>query len=97
MPCGERGAADADGDKARKWSLHVRILAVCHVLSYGVQALAFVGLALPAAFLTGFGRALDPMVIGLRVTSAAILGLCWVFRRWFVWWGRKNYPTGKPE
>ena len=32
---------------------------------------------------------------GLRVASAAVLVLCWVYRGWFVRWGQRNYPTGK--
>lgn len=99
MPLMEQQGNDAGGDEveAARWPLYVRVLAVCYVLSYALQVVAFFGLVLSAAFLSGFGRRLNPWAIGLLVTGAAVVIFCWLFRRWFVWWGRRNYPTGKPE
>jgi cyanophycinase len=44
----------------------------------------------------GLSRSLDGLV--LRLGGAGILTVlaCAAFRRWFVRWGRQNYPTGKP-
>src|SRR4051794_10725967 len=92
----EEGQAEAP-DAVPRWPLYVRVLAVCYVLTYPVQALAFVALVLPAAFLTGLVGPLDGVVLGLRLASVLVLVLCWGFRYWFVRWGRRNYPTGKPE
>jgi hypothetical protein len=79
------------------WPWYVRVLAVSFVLSYLVQPVAFVGLAGAAVLLYGFGHPLDGLVVGLGVAAVIAFLLCAAFRWWFVRWGRRRYPTGKPE
>ena len=85
------GPADAP-----TWPLSVRVLAVCYVLSYAVQPVAFVGLTGTAALLYGLGRPLDGLVLGLGAAGILIVLVCGAYRRWFVRWGRRKYPSGKP-
>jgi hypothetical protein len=79
------------------WPLYVRVLAVSFVLSYAVQWIAFLGLTGAAALLYGLRHRLDGLVLGLGLGGVACVILCGAFRRWFVRWGRRNYPEGKPE
>jgi hypothetical protein len=74
------------------WPWYIRVLAVCYVLSYALQWLAFVGLTGTAAFLYARGHRLDSLVLGLAFSSLGCVLLCIVVRRRFVRWGRKNYP-----
>jgi hypothetical protein len=77
--------------------LYVRVLAVFHVLSYAVQWIGFLGLAGAAAILYARGQRLDALSLGLGLGGFLCVILCGAFRRWFVRWGRRNYPEGKPE
>jgi hypothetical protein len=86
-----------DGGQPPRWPLYVRVLAVSHVLSYALQPVAFIGLTGTAFLLYCLGRPLDGLVLGLGVGGIACVLLCSAFRRWFVAWGRRNYPEGKPE
>jgi hypothetical protein len=81
---------------APPWPLYVRVLAGCNVLSYGVQPAAFLGLTGTAGLLHGLGRPLDGLVLGLGAAGVLTVLLCGAYRRWFVRWGRRNHPTGKP-
>jgi hypothetical protein len=80
-----------------RWPLYVRALAIFHVLSYAVQWIAFLGAAGTAAILYARGHRLDGLVLGLGIGGIMCVILCSAFRRWFVRWGRRNYPEGKPE
>ena len=91
-----------DGRPGRKpaasaWPLYVRVLAVSYVLSYAVQWLAVLGFTGTAAVLFGMRRQLDGPTIGLGLGGVVSFMLCGGFRSWFVRWGRRNYPDGKPE
>jgi hypothetical protein len=79
-----------------KWPLYVRLLAVFYVLSYAVQIVAFLGLMGTAVVLFSLRQQVDEWVLGLGLGGLVCVILCEVFRRWFVRWGRRNYPTGKP-
>jgi hypothetical protein len=79
------------------WPLYVRVLAVSYVLSYLVQPVAFFGLAGAAVVLYCLGHPLDGLVVGLGVGGVLAFLLCEAFRRWFVRWGKRRYPNGKPE
>ncbi len=83
---------DSDGSSQQTWPLYVRVLAVCFVLSYVLQPVAFFGLTGTAALLYGFRHSLDGLVLGLGAAGISVAVLCAVFRRWFVAWGRSNYP-----
>jgi hypothetical protein len=93
------GAIDAGADSRADtptWPLYVRVLAVAYVLSYALQPVAFLGLTGTAALLYGLGRHLDGLVLGLGAAGVLVVLGCGAFRRWFVRWGRRNYPTGEP-
>jgi hypothetical protein len=82
---------------APQWPLYVRVFAVFHVLSYGVQWIGFLGLTGTAALLYGLRHRLDGVVLGLGLGGVICVILCSAFRRWFVRWGRKNYPARNAE
>jgi hypothetical protein len=86
-----RAGAPAD---APTWPRDVRVRAVCYVLSYAVQPVAFLGLTGTGALLYGLGRPLDVLVVGLGAAGILTVLACGAFRRWFVRWGRRKYPTG---
>jgi len=86
----------SQGEEAR-WPFYVRALAVLYVLSYAVQWIAFLGATGTAAILYARGHRLDGLVVGLGLGGIMCVILCGAFRRWFVRWGRRNYPEGKPE
>jgi hypothetical protein len=73
------------------------VLAVSYVLSDAVQWVGLLGLTGTAVVLAGLGRRLDGLVLGLGLGGIGCVVLCSAFRRWFVRWGRRNYPAGKPE
>jgi hypothetical protein len=73
------------------------VLAVSHVLSYAVQWLAVLGLTGTAAVLFGMRRQLDGLTSGFALSGVVSFMLCGAFRSWFVRWGKRNYPHGKPE
>ncbi|MFT3882915.1 MAG: hypothetical protein QM703_25075 [Gemmatales bacterium] len=76
--------------------LYVRILAVAHVLSLILGPVGCVILGAIARFLW-LKRGFDSLVIGLSLAGIGWL-LFWIgFRRWFVWWGRKNWPETMNE
>jgi hypothetical protein len=79
------------------WPLHVRVLAVSYVLSYAVQWLAFIGFTGTAAVLYVLKRRLYGLPLGLGVGGIICFILCGAFRRWFVQWGKRKYPTGTPK
>ena len=79
--------------EAPQWPVYVRVFAVFHVLSYAVQWVGFVGLTGTAAVLYGLRHRLDGVVLGLGLAGAICVILCSAFRRWFVRWGRRNYPA----
>jgi Ni/Fe-hydrogenase subunit HybB-like protein len=85
------------GDRQQVWPLYVRVLAVCCVLSYALQPVAFIGLTGTAVVLYGLGRPVDGLLVGLGAGGIVVVVLCGVFRRWFTAWGRRNYPEQKPE
>jgi hypothetical protein len=71
--------------------LYVRILAVAHVLSLILGPLGCVMLVGIAWFMW-VRHGFDGWVVGLSLAGIGWL-LFWIgFRRWFVWWGRKNWP-----
>jgi hypothetical protein len=79
------------------WPRYVRMLAVCYVLSYVLQPLAFLGLIGTALWLYTLGHALDGLWLGVGAGAIIVVLLCSAYRRWFVAWGRRNYPEGKLE
>jgi hypothetical protein len=81
---------------APTWPFSVRVLAVGYVLSYAVQPVAFLGLTGTAALLYGRGLPLDGLLLGLGAAGVLIVLACGAYRRWFVRWGRRHYPTGQP-
>src|SRR5262245_30699993 len=82
---------------APPWPRYVRLLAVSYVLSYALQWLALLGLTGTAAVLLGLGHRLDGLVVGLALGGLGSALLCAGFRHWFVRWGKRHYPAGKPE
>jgi hypothetical protein len=78
------------------WPLHVRVLAVLHVLSYPLGIIGFAVLTCRAGWLGARHGRWD-----LEFWSMALSGLCCLaaadrYRRWFENWGRRHYPDGTP-
>jgi hypothetical protein len=85
------------GDRQGVWPKPVRVLAVCYVLSYLLQPVAFFGLMGAVVVLYCLGHPFDGLLLGLGAGAIIALMACSGFRRWFVAWGRRNYPEGKLE
>jgi nitric oxide reductase large subunit len=84
-------------DHQRVWPKYVRVLAVCYVLSYVLQPVAFLGLTGTVVLLYYLGHPVDGLLLGVGAGAIIVVPLCSAFRRWFVAWGRRNYPKGKLE
>src|SRR5262245_5947347 len=98
MPQQDDGTVDRNSQRSDgPWPLYVRVLAVSYVLSYAVQVAAGIGLIGTAFVLHGLGHPFEGLPLAFGASGIAVVVLCSVFRRWFVAWGRRNYPEGKPK
>lgn len=82
-------------DPPPQFPLYVRVLAVAHVLSLAVGPIGFFVLAGIGCFLYVRQGRVDENVLALLAMGVACPGACALYRRWFVSWGRMNWPDGK--
>lgn len=67
------------------------------VLSQWLGPLGFVVLSSIASLLYVMGRGVNTLVIAFAVAALAWPALCAAYRWWFVQWGRRNWPHGRPS
>ena len=84
-----------DDDPQPQFPLYVRVLAVAHVLSLAIGPVGFIILAGISCFLYVRHGKVDDNVLALLATGIACPAACALYRRWFVSWGRMNWPDGK--
>lgn len=70
---------------------YVRILAVCHVLSYAAQPVGCIVLGVLAC-IHGFRHGFDEWTVSFGLGGVLWLVLCVQYRAWFVRWGRRHWP-----
>ncbi len=85
-------ASDNDGRPVPDFPTYVRWLAVLHVLSYSLAAVAFVVLMATACFLKLRRGQVDETVLVLGGLALACPPIGMIFRSWFVRFGRRHWP-----
>ncbi|MFO0918233.1 MAG: hypothetical protein U0872_07960 [Planctomycetaceae bacterium] len=78
-----------------QFPLYVRILAIAHVLSLVAGPLGLIVLGGFGCLLFVLRRGVDDTILSLWALGIACPGLGALYRRWFVNWGRRNWPDGK--
>lgn len=86
----------ADDDSPPQFPLYVRVLAVAHVISLMIGPAGFVLFASIGGILWANHRVVDKSVLECLAAAITCPVTCAVFRLWFVNWGRRNWPDGKP-
>lgn len=85
-----------DDEPSYPWPWYVRAMAVLYVLSYPLQVVIFFSLCATGAYMYARRGQFDATQVALAAGRVGTLILCSVYRSWFVAWGRRNYPDGKP-
>ena len=84
-----------EDDSQPQFPFPVRALAVAHVLSLVVGPIGLIVLGGIGCVLYARRREVDDGILMLWATGVACPGACALYRRWFVNWGRRNWPDGK--
>lgn len=80
-----------------RFPLYVRILAVLHVLSLVLGPAGFILFGSVGCILWTRHRAVDELVLACWALALGSPAVCALYRKWFVQWGRANWPDGKPR